>query len=252
MNKEVRANVFSVKKFAVHDGPGIRTTVFFTGCLLRCPWCHNPESQGSVSVGRKDNFKTLSDLIEIVEADTAFYDESGGGVTISGGEPLVQHGFLLKFLKELKKRGVHTALDTTGYIDSGIFKTVAEYVDLFLYDLKFIDEEQHIEYTGVSNSTILENFKYLSKINRKVWVRFPMIPSYTDSVGNIRAIGSYIEGMRNIERLSVLPYHSLGSHKYEKLGKVWAMDDIKTPNDERIRAVCEIFEEYGLTVVKGG
>lgn len=252
MVESVKANVFSIKKFAVHDGPGIRTTVFFTGCLLHCPWCHNPESQADYKNGDVGNFKTLTELIEIIQKDVAFYDESGGGVTISGGEPLIQHKFLLEFIKELKKREIHIALDTTGFIDPETFKTIAKYIDLFLYDLKFVNENKHKEYTGVSNKIIKTNFEYLSKMNMKVWVRFPMIPTFTDDEENIREIGLFIKGRNNIDRISVLPYHSLGSHKYEKLGKEWKMKNIKTPNVERIKTVCSVFEEYGIRAVRGG
>jgi len=252
MFNELKANVFSVKKFAVHDGPGIRTTVFLSGCPLHCPWCHNPESQGEYDIGSADNFRNIDELIKIIEKDRAFYDESGGGVTISGGEPLVQYNFLLKFLQRLQNIDIQTALDTTGFIDTEKFRTIASFTDLFLYDIKIMDEEKHKKFTGVLNRIIKKNFEYLSEINKRVWVRFPLIPNFTDDEENIRAIGDYIKKMSNVERVSVLSYHSLGSHKYEKLGREWTMKGIKTPSDVRIQNICSIFEEYGINAVKGG
>ncbi len=257
MDEQLTGNIFNIKKFAVHDGPGIRTTVFFKGCPLNCVWCHNPESQGDHQAGLQNNLKSIRQIVEAVEMDRIFFDESAGGVTISGGEPLVQWEFLLELLKNFRKLDIHSALDTTGFSETRIFNEVSEYVDMFLYDLKLIDEKEHLQYTGVSNKMILNNLDHLSTIGKKVWMRFPLIPGITDSDENIRGIGSFLRNKKNIERISVLPYHSLGSHKYghhkyDKLSTEWRMENRKTPDKETIDNVCSIFKEYGLNSVTGG
>jgi len=250
--KSIKGNVFSIKKFAVHDGPGIRTTIFFSGCPLNCIWCHNPESRYNIFSNDENDLISITELIKKVERDSIFYDESDGGVTISGGEPLVQKEFLINLLKTLTKRKIHTVLDTTGFSTTAVFKDVAKFVDLFLYDLKIMNNKKHFKYTGVSNSEIHENFEYLTTIDKNVWVRFPMIPGITDDTENIRSIGSFIRNRKNIQRISVLPYHPLAGHKYKKLNKEWEMGELKTPDKEEIERVCSIFEEYGLKTYIGG
>ncbi len=251
-NEAIKGNIFNIKRFAVHDGPGIRATVFLRGCPLKCKWCHNPESRGNCHIGPAEDFKTVSEVVELVEKDTLFFDESGGGVTISGGEPLEQWEFLLPLLSEFRKRDIHSALDTTGYADEEVFKKITALTDMCLYDLKHMDDNSHIRYTGVSNRTILENFETLSATGKRVWVRYPMIPGMNDGEENVRKMGDFLKGRENVERVSVLPYHPLGSHKYEKLGAEWEMGDIKTPGEEMVEKVCAILGEYGLTVFKGG
>lgn len=251
-DETIRGNIFNIKRFAVHDGPGIRSTVFFKGCPLSCIWCHNPESRGNCHIGPAEDFKTVDEVVKQVEKDTVFYDESGGGVTISGGEPLEQWEFLVNLLDKLNYYEFHTALDTTGLAESEIFKKVASRASMLLYDMKHMDDEQHIRYTGVTNKTILDNFDYLSTAGKRVWVRFPMIPDINDGEENIRKMGEFLKGRENVERISVLPYHPLGSHKYRRLGEEWLMSKTDTPEAERVEEVCSILREYGLETFKGG
>ncbi|GBC59901.1 hypothetical protein DENIS_0843 [Desulfonema ishimotonii] len=261
--------VFDIKKYAIHDGPGIRTTVFLKGCPLACRWCHNPESQGfapekiiktvrrnggrpvtrSEVVGRA---ATVSEVIAEVEKDIIFYDESGGGVTFSGGEPLAQPGFLAELLKECRAREIHTAVDTTGYAPAGTMTEIAGLTDLFLYDLKIMDPEKHVEYTGIPNRLILENLKRIAAMNRPVVVRFPMIPGLTDSEENVRAIAGFVSDLGNIRDIAVLPYHDIADGKYAGLGVRNRMKGVVPPDAEAVGAVRSLFESYGFQVSIGG
>ena len=246
-----KGNIFSIKKFAVHDGPGIRTTVFFSGCQLNCLWCHNPESRGACDDTIRGEWMDLESLIVKLERDVPFYDESEGGVTVSGGEPFVQGDFLEALLMALKGRDIHTVLDTTGYTDSESFRRVAAHVDLFLYDLKLINDLDHIRFTGVSNQQILQNFDFLNEAGKPAWVRFPLIPTMTDRLENITGIGEMLADRNNIQRLSILPFHRIGSHKYQKLGTAWEMDGIEAPEPSEIERVAVQFRTFGLNVVIG-
>ena len=249
--------IFDIKKFAIHDGPGIRSTVFLKGCPLECWWCHNPEGQnfepekmeGKDTVGEE---VTVNHVIKEVEKDRIFYDQSGGGVTFSGGEPLMQPEFLQQLVLECKKRGIHTVLDTCGYAPTNIFGTFIDLVDLFLYDLKIINEKQHFTYTGVSNQLILDNLKELDKANKKVYIRFLVIPDITDNRENVEAAAQIIYPLNNIEGIDLLTYHKLAGEKYKKLGKEYRMKHVDTVNKEQLEAVKNVFEHYGFTVNIGG
>ncbi len=298
----LKALIFDIKRYAIHDGPGIRTSIFFKGCPLRCWWCHNPEGQefypemmyyesrciicgtcvkvcpqkavsivnGKVVTNRQlcDNcgicveycptgaremagkWYTIHELLEEVEKDRPFYEESGGGVTVSGGEPLMQHKFVVKFLEELKRREIHTAVDTSGYVSKDSIKEIYKFTDLFLYDLKVIDPQKHLLYTGVSNDLILSNLKLLDDLGARIWIRFPLIPGINDDEVDIRAMGEFVSKLRNVEQLNVLPYHPLGVSKAEKLGKT--QKRFEKPNQQLIDKVVSLLEEYGLLVRVGG
>lgn len=249
--------IFDIKKFAIHDGPGIRSTVFLKGCPLECWWCHNPEGQnpepekmeGKDIVGEE---VTVDWVIKEIEKDRIFYDQSGGGVTFSGGEPLMQPEFLQQLVLECKKRGIHTTLDTSGYAPADVFTPFINVVDLFLYDLKIIDEKQHISYTGVSNQLILENLKELDNANKKVFIRFLVIPGITDNKENVEATAQVISPFNNIEEIDLLTYHKLAGEKYKKLGKEYKMKHVDTIKKEELEAVKKAFEHYGFTVNIGG
>ncbi|ACZ19668.1 glycyl-radical enzyme activating protein family [Thermanaerovibrio acidaminovorans DSM 6589] len=300
----VKGLVFDVKRYSIHDGPGIRTTFHLKGCPLRCRWCHNPEGldfepsvwhfpercvgcgrcalacpAGAISYGehlRLDRSRcvrcgmcaqacpadamrllgwamTPRELLAQALKDEIFYDQSGGGVTLSGGEPLSQGEFLLESLELLKSCGIHTAVDTSGYAPVDLVLRVSHLSDLILYDLKHMDDRAHRLHTGVSNVPILENLKALAEEGANVWVRFPMIPAVNDSPGNLSAMGEFLASI-GIRRLSVLPYHSAGLVKGRRLGEDLPLEPFEgdAPSKERIAQVVECLEGMGLEVKVGG
>jgi pyruvate formate lyase activating enzyme len=286
--------IFDIKRFAVHDGPGIRTTVFFKGCPLRCLWCHNPESMKierqivffeSKCIGCGECFKrcpngaveatpqgrkyyrdkctlcgmcveycyaeatvmqgkivSVDEVIEEVKKDMPFYENSGGGVTISGGEPAMQPEFCIAVLRESKKAGMHTALDTSGYVKWEIFSKILEYVDLVLYDVKHMDPAKHKEYTGLSNRLILANLKKLDKLDIPIEIRMPVIPGLNDSEGNLSAASQFLREMKNIKRIKLLPYHRLGEGKYERLDMEYRLKNVEPPDKERMKQLTEFIK----------
>ncbi len=246
--------IFDIKRFAIHDGPGIRTTVFFKGCPMKCPWCHNPESQEKCPERVGNNGKTeiigkkrsVAEVMSEIEKEVVFYDESRGGVTFSGGEPLVQPQFLLALLKECRKRDIHTTLDTTGYTSPKTFKSIIDKVDMFLYDLKIMDEQNHIRCTGVSNRLVLENLKILAKKGKKIIIRFPVIPGITDTEENIKAVGTFVSSLESISEIDLLPYHRTAEGKYRRLKKKNLMKTMRVmpPGDERMEEIKQLFKKY--------
>ncbi len=233
--------IFDIKRFAIHDGTGIRTTVFLKGCPLNCWWCHNPESQSfginnselREGIGPKISVK---ELVEEIEKDTIFFDESNGGVTFSGGEPLSQAIFLKNVLLECKKRDIHTTLDTSGHVNPEVLKNMVEYVDLFLYDLKVIDDEKHKRYTGVSNQLILANLKLLSDLGCKIIIRIPIIPGINDGDEDIKQFIQVLKDLK-IQRIDLLPYHQIAEHKYHRLGLAYKMENISEPSEDSLTRI---------------
>ena len=224
--------IFDVKRFAVHDGPGIRTTLFFKGCPLRCSWCHNPESQdtGVATLVREKKLEgrifreeevigkhyTVEEVMDELTRDIVFYHESSGGVTFSGGEPLMQPAFLSAALEACKRAGIHTCVDTCGYAGREDLERIAECADLILYDLKLMEEEEHARYTGVSNSLILDNLEWLGQRENEVVIRMPLIPGVTDRVENLEMISNFL-GKTRFRRIDVMPFHHMARGKYRKL-----------------------------------
>lgn len=262
--------IFSIKRYSVHDGPGIRITFFLKGCPLACLWCHNPEGISGFpeKVSRTDRvggksfsfqedvgkYYTVEEILEIVEKESVFINQSGGGVTFSGGEPMQQHGFLLEALKACSNKGFHTAVDTAGYASSENFKEIIPYTDLFLFDLKHIDDAKHIAMTGVSNKIIIENFMLLSKMGKKIMIRVPVIPGMNDDLVNMNKIKDLIEGIdkRNLSKINLLPYHKIGSSKYKRFNRTWRMEGVEPPSGEEMRTLKSIFSETGISVKIGG
>ncbi|RLD65590.1 MAG: glycyl-radical enzyme activating protein [Bacteroidetes bacterium] len=260
--------IFSFKRYSVHDGSGIRQTIFFKGCPLSCWWCHNPESQDikSERAIRKNildgitfeqqetigKVMTVDEVMLEIEKDSIFYDESGGGVTFSGGEPLMQYKFLLDLLRACKNAGIHTAVDTTGFANPKVFQQVANETDLFLYDLKLLDDKEHEKYTGISNKVILENLKYLNQIRKKVIIRFPVIPGINDTEENICETIKFLLPLKNIRKLSLLPYHSIANHKYDKIKMDNKMNGVKALSKKDMEGVKKRFEDIGFKVNIGG
>ena len=239
------ATIFAIKRFAIHDGDGIRTTVFFKGCPLRCIWCHNPEgiafeiqqafyAHKCVGCGecKKDSFTTencagearivygkevtVEELLPILLEDKDFYETSGGGVTLSGGECLMQADFCAALLKQLKVHGIHTAVDTCGFVPREALEKVIPYTDVFLYDLKAYDEDVHLNCTGRSNKLILENLTYLDSKGKNIEIRIPYVPDYNDN--QIEKIARFLAPMQHIAKVRLLAYHNHTGSKYEALG----------------------------------
>jgi pyruvate formate lyase activating enzyme len=261
--------IFDIKRYALHDGPGIRTTVFLKGCAATCWWCHNPESQEvSIEKTRRINRfdqnaveeeeiigkeMSVEEVITEICKDQIFYDESEGGVTFSGGEPLMQPDFLQELLLACQKIGLSTTLDTTGYAPFDVFTPISETVDLFLYDIKFIDDRLHQKYTGLSNTYILKNLEHLITQNKNVILRFPVIPGITNQKQNIEDILQYIVNLnRRGMQIDLLPYHKIARHKYEKLNKEYLMEETHQPSDDEMKKMKEKFEDAGLIVTIGG
>lgn len=214
--------IFDTKRFAVHDGPGIRTTVFFQGCPLHCPWCHNPESMPFARPGRPvppgARQVTVAGLIHQVERDRVFFEESGGGVTFSGGEPLSQPRFLEALLTACREKNLRTALDTCGHASPQTALPLLLHADLVLFDVKFFSSRDLLRHCGVSNRHIFGNLEQLLTHGPRLWLRFPLIPGYTDTPDNLTAFENRVrEWGDRIERVSILPFHPAAAHKYRRL-----------------------------------
>ena len=246
----MNGTIFDIQRFCINDGPGIRTTVFLKGCPLKCIWCHNPESQvrepeimfykdkctkcgGCVNVTVNDSdFVCINDakqicgkeissdeVIKEVLKDEIFYQNSGGGITISGGEPFYQFDFSLELVKKAKENGLHTAIETCGFVKNSKLKKIAEFVDLFLYDYKETNSEKHKNFTGVDNAVIIDNLSFLSNINKDVILRCPIIKGCNDRREHFEGIAEIANRYKNILHIEIEPYHSLGEGKYSALGK---------------------------------
>jgi pyruvate formate lyase activating enzyme len=269
------ATIFEIKRFAVHDGDGIRTTVFFKGCPLRCVWCHNPEGLTSVPqiarythkcIGcgecQKDGFTpedclgdaqilygknlTVEELLPALLEDRDFYENSGGGVTLSGGECLTQADFCAELLKRLKTEGIHTAVDTCGGISKEALDKVIPYTDIFLYDLKAYDEGVHIKCTGRSNKQILENLKYLDSVGKNIEIRIPYVPDYNDD--QIEKIARFLAPLQSITKIRLLPYHNYAGSKYKALNIPDTLPKC-LPTDEEIKIAVETIKKLTNFVV---
>ena len=261
--------LFDIKRFAVHDGPGIRTTVFLKGCPLKCLWCHNPESIASqpctverVSRIGEQTFrsdevvgelKTVKEVMAILEKEWIFMDESGGGVTFSGGEPLLQHEFLAELLTACKKRGIHTAVDTCGFAPSEVLRKIAPLTDLFLYDLKMMDAEKHQFYAGVPNRIILENLEELVVQNCKVRIRIPIIPEVNATAENISETIRFLKSLKGpIEGVDLLPFHATAIGKYKRFEINYNMNKTLKPTASEMDSLKIKFEAAGFEVKIGG
>ena len=263
----MNARICDIKRLAVHDGPGIRTTVFFKGCPLKCLWCHNPESisfrpqtafykNKCIGCGecKKEGFTSedclgeakvfygkeisVEELLPLVLEDSAFYETSGGGVTLSGGECLCQAEFCTELLKKLKENGIRTAVDTCGFVSRSALEAVLPYTDLFLYDLKAFDEEVHIRCTGKSNKTILENLLYLDSAGAKTEIRIPYVPGYNSD--QIEKLHAFLKPLKNVTRVKVLPYHNYAGSKYNALGMENTLPET-LPTEEEIQKAQALF-----------
>jgi pyruvate formate lyase activating enzyme len=296
--------IFDIRKYSVHDGPGIRTAVFLKGCPLDCWWCHNPESQslepepmlrpnlcilceacvqtctqGAIerSNGRLDwrrdectscgecaavclsgaremagQVLSVPDVLAEVERDRPFYEESGGGVTFSGGEPLLQSLFLAEALRACRQSDLHTAVDTSGFAGWQAFERVLPYTDLFLYDLKHTDPELHQRYTGVPLEPIRRNLERLVACGKPVWLRVPVVPGVNDDEPNLRRVGELAARLPTVRQVNLLPYHTAAAGKHERLGRPYRLPAVQAPTDERLASLADLLRSYNLSVKIGG
>lgn len=262
--------IFNIKRYAIHDGPGIRVTFFMKGCPLGCWWCHNPEgiSPKLQEVERVDRigekqftvtetvgkYYTAEELLQIVQKDMVFIEESGGGVTFSGGEPLIQAGFLAEALKVFRREGIHTTVDTSGYAQRTVIDKIIPLTDLFLFDIKHLDPEKHKKYTGVSNEIILDNYNYILKKGKNVIIRIPIIPGFNDDNEQLNALRDFVDSQHGtkIQRVDLLPYHKIGSSKYRKFNLEYKMLDVEQPSTGRMRELKAFFAVSGVNIKIGG
>ena len=251
--------IFNIQRFSIHDGPGIRTIVFFKGCVMRCAWCCNPESQEfeiqTLIEGDKEKITgrdvTVADIMPEILADMPYYRRSGGGVTLSGGEVLCQADFAAELLLECKRAGLHTAIESAGSLSYDKIEKLLPYLDLYLLDIKHMDSEKHKEYTGHRNELILENARKLAKSGVELIIRTPVIPGFNDSEEDIRRISRFAREI-GAKAHHLLPYHRLGADKYKGLGRNYSMKEVLPPTKERMEYLLSIAEECGIRAQIGG
>lgn len=297
-------HVFDIKRYAIHDGPGIRTTVFFKGCPLRCRWCHNPESWKAwpelslrihrcircgrcTGVCRQEAISLLegapvtdarkctlcgeciaecpvsareiigrqtaaAEVMTEIRKDVVFYDESGGGATFSGGEPLMQPGFLLALLNQCRSEDIHTAVDTTCHAEAGLVRRVAEVANLFLCDVKHMDSDKHERHTGVRNELILDNVRMLAEAGKPMFIRIPIIPGFNDDAENIERTARFVGSLRTVARIDILPYNRGGREKSVRLADEFDLMQASPPDNDTMERIAGVLRGRGFEVKIGG
>ena len=255
-----KGRIFNIQRFSIHDGPGIRTIVFFKGCFMRCAWCCNPESQryeiqtmienGKEKIVGKD--VTVEEILPEILADSNYYRRSGGGITLSGGEILGQPDFARDLLRACQENGLHTAVESTANAPYEDIEKILPYLDLYLLDIKHLDSAKHKEYTGAGNERILENAKNLSESGVELIIRTPVIPGFNDTAEEIRAIAKFASSLKGVKEHHLLPYHRLGQDKYAGLDRNYALKGIEPPSAERMEYLLSVAEESGLRCQIGG
>lgn len=298
------AMIFNIQKFSLHDGPGIRTTVFFKGCPLHCVWCHNPESQqphpevfwnadlcrqcdeclrhcpqraiqrtavntiitspgcctacaactDSCTTNAREfsgRLYTIAELLREIEKDRPFYEQSGGGVTLSGGEALCQIDFAVELARICRQKGISVAIDTCGHVPFQYFERIIDYVDLFLYDIKLMDTAQHRQFTGQDNQLILENLQKLTARGARVNLRLPLIDGINTHPANTEALLTFIQQLP-LSAVNLLPYHNTATDKYRRLNRTYAADTLRPPNEHTIGQIRALLEQAGFLVKIGG
>lgn len=259
-NQSVVGRIFDIQKFSTHDGHGIRTVVFLKGCILRCRWCCNPESQshrvermktanGTRIVGQDT---TVGEVMQTVLKDNAYYRRSGGGMTLSGGEALCQQEFVTALLSEAKAHGINTAVETTACLPFYMIEPQLPLLDTVLMDIKHTDSLKHEEYTGMRNELILSNAKKIAASGVELIIRVPTIPTFNDGDEDIRSIARFAASLEGVKEIHLLPYHRLGYDKYVGLDRPYLMGDIQVPTKEKMEHLRQIAEAEGLKAVIGG
>ena len=261
-DEQVKGRIFNIQRYSIHDGQGIRTIVFFKGCLLRCKWCCNPESHkyeietmrqnNTVEVVGKDI--TVSEAMAVVEQDRAYYRRSGGGLTLSGGEALLQPHFALHLLAAAKELGIHTAIESTAMAEYSVIEKILPYLDEFLMDIKHTDQIKHEKFTGKRNDLALENAKKIAAANvTKLIIRVPVIPGFNATEQEIESIARFAAALPNVNEMHLLPYHGFGEGKYAALGREYTMGDAAAPDNITMKRLKAAAERAGdLTVQIGG
>ncbi|OAA92293.1 glycyl-radical enzyme activating protein [Clostridium coskatii] len=303
VNLDKKGIIFDIQRFSVHDGPGIRTIVFFKGCPLSCRWCSNPESQcmepqvmfiPSKCIGCKKcyevcsngaidfnlpsrvdqnkcvkcgkcvencyagalnlagNTRTVKELLLELKKDNIYYRRSGGGITLSGGEVTAQPEFAEELLKGCKQNGWHTAIETAAFTSQSVLERMLPWLDLVMLDIKHMDANKHLEYTGKPNELILQNAKLIAQFGVQLIIRVPIIPGVNSDENNIRATANFATSLKSVKELHLLPYHRLGENKYEYLGHDYIMKGLQPPTKEEINKLKELVEECGLICKVGG
>lgn len=260
--------IFHTRSFSVHDGPGIRRAIFLKGCPLQCMWCHNPESQSfdieemqaaqklgdksfchTQTVGRE---VTVAEVMQGIRPDMPFFEESGGGVTLTGGEPLAQPDFAIELLKTCKAEGIHTALDTCGYAPVDVFRLSMLYTDLYLFDLKLADSKKHAEFTGRGNKLVLDNLSLISSAGKSIIVRIPLVEGITDTPSNLDGLKEIITTHSGIQRIDLLPYHTLAKHKFSQCNRSYALNEMENYSSHKAQAIADTFSGLATLVSVGG
>lgn len=236
--------IHSVDTFGSVDGPGIRYIVFTSGCLMRCQYCHNPDTW-KMKDGKE---MSVDELVADIVRYRSYMMATGGGVTITGGEPLLQPEFVYELMNKLHSFGIHVAIDTCGFPDIDKVNFVVNEADLILLDIKSFDRETHKNVTSQEIDNTLRFAEYLHKINKRTWVRFVLVPGLTDDPANIEGLAQYLQNMQNVELVELLPFHKMGEHKWEEMGQEYKLINTPTPSAEEVAKARAIFEKYGLTV----
>lgn len=249
-----------IQRFSVHDGPGIRTLVFLKGCPLRCQWCCNPEShriepQAMLVNGEEETVGkkvSVAELMADIRKDVIYYRRSGGGITLSGGEVLLQPEFTAAILKACKAEGFHTAMETTAYADFSIIERLLPWLDLAMCDLKHVDPVKHKRFTGMTNERILENLRRIALSDTPLVIRVPVVPTFNATPAEIGMIAAYAATLPGVEQLHLLPYHRLGESKYNGLGQPYALSGMEPPSNDQMRELLAVAKRSGLRCQIGG
>ncbi|HIU48504.1 MAG TPA: glycyl-radical enzyme activating protein [Candidatus Avimonoglobus intestinipullorum] len=252
--------IFDIQKYSIHDGPGIRTIVFLKGCALRCQWCCNPESQefkiqtmdfaGKEKVVGRD--VTVEEVMREVMKDLPYYRRSGGGMTLSGGEALLQPDFAVGLLKACHAEGVNTAIETTGFAPFETIERFLPHLDYVLMDIKQVDDAKHQRFTGQSNKLILENARKIAEWGANLTIRVPVIPGFNNTIEEIRKIAQFAASLPGVQHLHLLPYHRMGEDKYRALGREYKLAGIEPMQDSYMEGLLEAAERSGLHCQIGG
>ncbi len=259
-NRQITGRIFDIQRFSIHDGPGIRTIIFLKGCRLRCKWCCNPESQqyeiqkmnvqGKEKVIGRD--VTVEEVMEEIKKDFPYYRRSGGGVTLSGGEALLQPEFAIGVLKACQEYGINTAIETSGFTEFEVIENYLPHLDYILMDIKHIDSKKHEQFTSQTNKLILENARKIAESGANLIIRVPVIPGFNHTEQEILSIASFAGTLPGVEELHLLPYHRLGQDKYEGLGRVYELTDIKPLDNDYMNGLMEAVIRTGLKCQVGG